>query len=131
MGNNSSTYEEEGSRQQAQPVLHPQPEKMLTQNQPRQTSYASNASDIYHRTSSSNNNNYNNKTAMEEVKKEAIKLPHNFEAVIKDSDSPINRSSPEKLLEQLRAGIFLNDRKMVITSSMFNSTSAEISAQIG
>lgn len=95
-------------------MLHPQSEKTLAQNQPRQTSYASNTnSNCCHTSSNSNNNNNNNnKNAIKEAKKDAIKLPHNFEAIINDSDSPIGRSSPEKLLEQLRAGIFLNGRKM-------------------
>ncbi|KAJ8446587.1 hypothetical protein Cgig2_019740 [Carnegiea gigantea] len=115
MGNNSSRNDGEGSQQQAQPVLHPQSENTLAQNQPRQTSYARNTNNNCCRTTSSSNNNNNdnnNKNAIKEAKKDAIKLPHNFEAIINDSDSPINRSSPEKLLEQLQAGIFLNGRKM-------------------
>ncbi|KAL6282861.1 hypothetical protein ACE6H2_013790 [Prunus campanulata] len=37
--------------------------------------------------------------------------PHNYEAIFRDADSPINKSSVENLLEQLRAGITLNQKR--------------------
>nr|DAD43885.1 TPA_asm: hypothetical protein HUJ06_002115 [Nelumbo nucifera] len=39
------------------------------------------------------------------------KFPHNYEAIIKDADCPVNRSSIEKLLEQLYSGVFLNQKR--------------------
>ncbi|GMH31023.1 hypothetical protein Nepgr_032866 [Nepenthes gracilis] len=39
------------------------------------------------------------------------KLPHNYEAIIKDSDSPVDVSSKAKLYEQLHNGVFLNGRR--------------------
>lgn len=39
-----------------------------------------------------------------------VKLPHNYEAIIKDADLPIDVSSKEKLLEQLQSGVFLNQK---------------------
>ncbi|XP_052201834.1 lectin-like [Diospyros lotus] len=40
-----------------------------------------------------------------------VKLPHNYEAIIKDADSPIDKSSPDKLSDQLQAGVFLTQKK--------------------
>ncbi|XP_057510722.1 protein PHLOEM PROTEIN 2-LIKE A1-like [Actinidia eriantha] len=40
-----------------------------------------------------------------------IKLPHNYEAIIKDADSPIDNSSTDKLYDQLQAGVFLNQKR--------------------
>jgi hypothetical protein len=41
----------------------------------------------------------------------AVKLPHNYEAIIKHADSPVDNSSAEKLYNQLRGGVFLNQKK--------------------
>jgi hypothetical protein len=40
-----------------------------------------------------------------------LPLPHNYEAIIKDADSPVDNSSTEKLYNQLQGGIFLNQKK--------------------
>ncbi|XP_038689908.1 protein PHLOEM PROTEIN 2-LIKE A1-like [Tripterygium wilfordii] len=39
------------------------------------------------------------------------KLPYNYEAIIRDADSPIDRSSTDKLYEQLCNGVFLNQKR--------------------
>ncbi|KAH7837926.1 hypothetical protein Vadar_019626 [Vaccinium darrowii] len=46
-----------------------------------------------------------------EAKTAEVKLPHNYEAIIKDADSPVDNSSTEKLYNQLRGGIILNQKK--------------------
>lgn len=38
--------------------------------------------------------------------------PLNFIAILKDSETPIDKSSPEKLCDQLYAGIFLKPNKL-------------------
>ncbi|KNA24579.1 hypothetical protein SOVF_014460 [Spinacia oleracea] len=40
-----------------------------------------------------------------------LRLPHNFYAIIEQCDSPVDFSSISKLHEQLRAGVFLNEKK--------------------
>lgn len=40
-----------------------------------------------------------------------MKLPHNYEAILKDADMQIDKSSMEKLYEQLYAGVFLNKKQ--------------------
>lgn len=40
-----------------------------------------------------------------------VKLPHNYEAIVKHADSPFDDSSTEKLYNQLQAGVFLNQEK--------------------
>ncbi|XP_058198258.1 lectin-like [Rhododendron vialii] len=40
-----------------------------------------------------------------------VKLPHNYEAIVKHADSPFDSSSTEKLYNQLQAGVFLNQEK--------------------
>ncbi|XWS16036.1 hypothetical protein CRYUN_Cryun34aG0051600 [Craigia yunnanensis] len=47
--------------------------------------------------------------AMEKTEK--IQLPHNYEAILKYSDSPVDLSSMDKLLSQLHAGVFLNQKR--------------------
>ena len=42
---------------------------------------------------------------------EAPQVPHNYEAIIKDADSPIDNSSTDKLYDQLQAGVFLNQKR--------------------
>ncbi|KAJ0082605.1 hypothetical protein Patl1_11879 [Pistacia atlantica] len=37
-------------------------------------------------------------------KTNGIKLPHNYEAILKEADSPINKSSPNKIKDQLYSG---------------------------
>ncbi|KAK2975492.1 hypothetical protein RJ640_005801 [Escallonia rubra] len=45
------------------------------------------------------------------VERKSPKKPHNCEAILKDADIPIDRSSVEKLLDQLYAGVFLNKKR--------------------
>ncbi|KAI3455833.1 hypothetical protein Pfo_012496 [Paulownia fortunei] len=40
-----------------------------------------------------------------------VSLPQNCEEILKHADSPVDRSSTKKLLEQLYAGIFLNQNR--------------------
>ncbi|CAL5412869.1 unnamed protein product [Camellia sinensis] len=42
---------------------------------------------------------------------EVNKLPHNYEAIIKDADSPIVKSSIDMLYDQLQSGVFLNQKR--------------------
>ncbi|KAM7530249.1 hypothetical protein LguiB_033659 [Lonicera macranthoides] len=70
-----------------------------------------------------NNNNNNNLEKSNEInggckaseimraEEEKVALPHNYEAILKDADSPIDKSSPEKIYEQLYGGVFLNQKK--------------------
>ncbi|GAB2220310.1 hypothetical protein Droror1_Dr00007954 [Drosera rotundifolia] len=43
--------------------------------------------------------------------REETKLPHYYEAIIKDSDSPVDRSSVGSLYDQLHGGVFLNGKR--------------------
>ncbi|CAK9187151.1 unnamed protein product [Ilex paraguariensis] len=57
-------------------------------------------------------------------KRSEVKLPHRYEAILKDADSPIDSSSTEKLYEQLYAGVFLNKKRKkywVERKSTYNS----------
>lgn len=38
-------------------------------------------------------------------------LPHNCEAILRDADSPVDRSSVDKLYDQLSTGVFLNQKR--------------------
>lgn len=49
-------------------------------------------------------------------------LPHNLEDILKDADSPIDRSSMDKLYQQLTAGIYLKKKKQVSRITMTSST---------
>ncbi|KAA8544784.1 hypothetical protein F0562_019512 [Nyssa sinensis] len=40
-----------------------------------------------------------------------ILLPHNYDDIVKDADSPIDNSSVDKLYDQLYAGVFLNRKR--------------------
>ncbi|KAL3575625.1 hypothetical protein D5086_023726 [Populus alba] len=40
-----------------------------------------------------------------------VKLPHNSEAILRDADSPVDRSSVDKLYDQLSTGVFLNQKR--------------------
>ncbi|KAG8657480.1 protein PHLOEM PROTEIN 2-LIKE A1 [Manihot esculenta] len=40
-----------------------------------------------------------------------IKLPYNYESLLREVDSPVDRSSTEKLYHQLCTGVFLNQKK--------------------
>jgi hypothetical protein len=51
------------------------------------------------------------KIVKEVEKPPQIKLPHNYEAILKDADSPIDNSSPVKILEQLYAKVYLSQKK--------------------
>lgn len=42
-----------------------------------------------------------------------LKPPHNCEDLLRDADSPVDRSSMNKLYDQLRSGLFLNQNKKV------------------
>ncbi|XVE51679.1 hypothetical protein DITRI_Ditri02bG0060900 [Diplodiscus trichospermus] len=44
-------------------------------------------------------------------KKEKIQLPHNCEAILKDADSSVDMSCMDKLLSELHAGVFLNQKR--------------------
>jgi len=37
-------------------------------------------------------------------------LPHNYEQILKDADSPVDKSSREKMCDQLYAGVFLHHK---------------------
>ena len=56
--------------------------------------------------------------AMEKTEKIQIQLPHNYEAILKDSDSPVDFSSMDKLLSQLHAGVFLNQKRKVTENEL-------------
>lgn len=106
MGNNSSQYDEDGSSQQVQPVFRPHSEPiLLPQHHPGNTSHTSGNN---HLNNNRNNHNYN-KNGTNGAKTGRVTIPHNYEAIIKSSD---DKSSPQKLYEQLHAGIFLNGRKI-------------------
>ncbi|OMO65794.1 Phloem protein 2-like protein [Corchorus olitorius] len=47
---------------------------------------------------------------MEKTRK-TLQLPHNCEAILKDADSPVNKSSMDNLVSQLHAGVFLNQKR--------------------
>ena len=53
---------------------------------------------------------------LEKTKK--IQLPHNYEAILKDADSPVDMSSMDKLLSQLHAGVFLNQKRKVTENEL-------------
>lgn len=53
-----------------------------------------------------------------EAKEAEVKLPHMYEAIVKDADSPIDKSSVDKLYDQLCYGVFLNQKSKA--SSIFN-----------
>lgn len=102
MGHSWSQEDEGFSSQQAQaPSFIPEPEVLIPHKQPQSKTSASSSSSF-------NNNNYG---ANQERLTEVIKLPHNYEAIVRESDFPIDESSPEKLYQQLQAGVFLNGRK--------------------
>ncbi|CAI0378827.1 unnamed protein product [Linum tenue] len=39
-----------------------------------------------------------------------VKLPHNWEAILREADTPIERSSPDRQCNQLFSGVFLNKK---------------------
>ena len=49
-----------------------------------------------------------------------LNLPHNYEDILKRADSPVDKSSREKLLDQLYAGVFL-DHKTKASSMQLSS----------
>ncbi|XP_059625228.1 protein PHLOEM PROTEIN 2-LIKE A1-like [Cornus florida] len=40
-----------------------------------------------------------------------LPLPHAYEDIVKDADSPVDKSSTEKLYRQLHGGVFLNQKR--------------------
>lgn len=42
-----------------------------------------------------------------------VGFPHNYEEILKEADSSIDRSSMDKLYDQLYAGVFLNQKHKV------------------
>lgn len=52
---------------------------------------------------------------------EIVKLPHNYEAILKDADSPVDMSSMDKFIFQLYAGVFLNQKRKVTLNVNFPS----------
>lgn len=40
-----------------------------------------------------------------------LKLPHNYEAIVKDADTPLDKLSMDELYDQLYAGVFLNQTR--------------------
>lgn len=56
--------------------------------------------------------------AKESEKTAAVKLPWNYEAIIEDADSPIDKSSKEKLYDQLCSGVFLNQKRKASSISI-------------
>ncbi|KAK6268413.1 hypothetical protein QUC31_012573 [Theobroma cacao] len=40
-----------------------------------------------------------------------IQLPQNYKAILRDADSPVESSSVDKLLSQLHAGVYLNQKR--------------------
>ncbi|XWS18699.1 hypothetical protein CRYUN_Cryun32bG0067200 [Craigia yunnanensis] len=54
-------------------------------------------------------------------KTEKIQLPHNYEAILKDAaDSPVYMSSMDKMLSQLHAGVFLNQKRKLEVHGKFD-----------
>ncbi|KAM1032516.1 hypothetical protein ACFX2I_036093 [Malus domestica] len=53
------------------------------------------------------------RTAAQQVRQQQQQqqFPHNYEALVKDADTPINKSSIENLFQQLQAGVLLNQKK--------------------
>lgn len=51
----------------------------------------------------------------QENKTREISLPHNCEEILKHADSPVDRSSPKKLVEQLNSGVYLNQKRKAST----------------
>ncbi|KAL9236633.1 hypothetical protein vseg_011277 [Gypsophila vaccaria] len=106
MGTSWSDEAKDTSQQsQVQPILpqssHPtQASSSLTPKK--------NDAKLVHSTSNNNNNLHNKPN---EASKLLPKLPHNFEAIIKDVDRPIDESSNEKLYQQLYVGVYLNGKK--------------------
>lgn len=65
-----------------------------------------------HRGGNSSNNNLKEEKEKEVKGKlgEEMKVGHGIEDILKDADLPVDRSSLDKLYEQLYVGIFLNKR---------------------
>lgn len=47
-----------------------------------------------------------------------IKFPYNYDHILRDADSPIDRTSMQKLYDQLCSGIFLNQKRKASTISI-------------
>lgn len=42
-----------------------------------------------------------------------LRFPHNYEEILKEADSSVDRSSMDKLYDQLYAGVYLNQKRKV------------------
>ncbi|XP_050894565.1 protein PHLOEM PROTEIN 2-LIKE A1 [Lathyrus oleraceus] len=45
-----------------------------------------------------------------ETQSAQLSFPHNFEHILRDADSPVDRSFKEKMFDRLHAGVFLHDK---------------------
>lgn len=113
MGTSWSEEEKGSSQQEAQPVHQSESEAITTSRKSGTL-----APSFIAQNNNNNNNNHQHhhrqldEPKYKEAKKDVLKLPHNCEAIIKDnSDTPIDKSSVEKLYEQLHAGVYLNGRR--------------------
>ncbi|KAK7362503.1 hypothetical protein VNO77_04619 [Canavalia gladiata] len=107
------------SKQEPQPELHSQSQPQLQQLQPHEPtrkeswllSPQGNAKASKNSTKAMYNNATPNETQpMTQVKplKGSLTLPHNYELILKDADSPVDYKG--KLLDQLYAGVFLDHK---------------------
>lgn len=48
-----------------------------------------------------------------QISQTKLQLPKNYEAILEEADSQIDKSSSDKLCEQLYSGLFLNQKKKV------------------
>lgn len=60
-------------------------------------------------TSQAHENHHNTKTAVSTTSTRSNNLPHEFEAILKDADTAIDKSSIDKLYD----GVFLNKKRKV------------------
>lgn len=105
MGTSWSEEQKGSSERQDQPVYHSESDTISSQKSDINTPVP---------ITRNNNNNSHHLNEPKESKRVLLKLPHNCEAIINDnSDSPIDKSSPEKVYEQLHAGVYLNGRRKV------------------
>ncbi|KMS96714.1 hypothetical protein BVRB_8g200190 [Beta vulgaris subsp. vulgaris] len=103
MGTSWSEEQKGSSERQDQPVYHSESDTISSQKSDINTPVP---------ITRNNNNNSHHLNEPKESKRVLLKLPHNCEAIINDnSDSPIDKSSPEKVYEQLHAGVYLNGRR--------------------
>ncbi|KAG2688087.1 hypothetical protein I3760_09G077500 [Carya illinoinensis] len=53
----------------------------------------------------------NSDTRAKVVAQVKVKPPHNYEVLLRDADSPVDRSSMDKLYDQLCSGVLLNHKR--------------------